>query len=200
MEKDLGSPRGADGQWTPTKAGLAYFKFARDEFVVTVGAFRVARDQLVPSPPQTLSEKRFTAEYIANPEARLAFQRLNTPEEQIRFVKNAVYNFIDTLPTIIVGGNEYKVLHYDSTPVVWDNKKTDITYSRMRIQFYDDGAPADSNEVVLNRPLLDYTIPPSCWRPFDLHANCLRKLEAGCGVQMIHDCYIITKTASGVSM
>ena len=53
-QKILVRRRGADGQWTPTKQGLQYFKFARDAFVVTVGAYRVARDQLVPRPPSNI--------------------------------------------------------------------------------------------------------------------------------------------------
>ena len=164
--------RGADGQWQPTKLGLQYFKFLRDEYSVSVGSYRVSGNGRtpVPSPPQVLSDKGFVTEYISNPEATLAYRRLNTEEERLRFIKTAAYNYLDTLPTIVVGGVEFKVLHYDSTPIVWDGSKADMTFSRMRIQFFDDGT--DTNDVILNRPLLDFTLPDFCWRPYDLHENC----------------------------
>ena len=145
---------------------------------MTVGAFRVSGNGrlTLPSPPQVLSDQRFVAAYIANPEAKLAYQRLNTPEEQIRFIKTAAYNYLDTLPVIVVGGVEYKILHFDSTPIVWNNRRNDMSYSRMRIQFSEDGD--GNNDVVLNRPLLDFTLPDGTWRPWDLHANCLKKNDS----------------------
>ncbi len=39
-KKILVRRRDASGQWAATKAGLQYFKFARDEHSVAVGAFR----------------------------------------------------------------------------------------------------------------------------------------------------------------
>ena len=111
-KKILVRRRGADGQWQPTRQGLQFFKYARDEYSVSVGAYRISGNGqlLLPSPPQVLSDQKFITAYIANPEAKLAYRRLNTPEEQLRFIKTAAYTYLDTLPAIVVNGVVYKLL------------------------------------------------------------------------------------------
>jgi len=198
-KKILVRRRGADGQWNPTKAGLQYFKLSREEFVITVGAYVVARDQVWPLPPVTLSRKNFTVPFIANPEATLKLRRLNTQAEQVEFVKTQVYAYLDDLSVVQAADREWPLLFYDSMPIVWDGLKENITYSRTKMQFDNNGDAGASNETILNRPLLDYTIPDACARPFDLHANCLKRLGSGCGVQMIFDCFILKKNSSGAA-
>ncbi len=145
--------------------------------------------------PQALSHESFVTEYIQNPAATLQYQRLTTEAEQEAFIKNAAYEYLDNLETYRVGEAEYKLLYYDSTPILWDGIKASITFSRMRVRFFAN-APATS-EVILNRPMLDFSTPEGCWRPYDLHENCLKTLEVGCGIQMIHDCYVVHKQTSG---
>ena len=55
-KKILVRRRDASGQWAPTKAGLQYFKFARDEHSVSVGAYRMGSNgtTLVNIEPQVL--------------------------------------------------------------------------------------------------------------------------------------------------
>ncbi len=198
-KKVLVRRRGADGQWAATAAGKQYFKYARDEHSVTVGALRVSGNglALVPFPPQVLSDAKFISAYISNPEATLRYQRLSTEAEQQAFVKNAAYAYLDSLSDIVIAGIDYKLLYHDSTPILWDGNRANITFSRMRVRFFDN-SPTTS-EVILNRPMLDFTVPEGCWRPYDLHENCVKQLEVGCGIQMIHDCYIVKKQSSGAA-
>ena len=83
-KKVLVRRRDSSGQWAATKAGLQYFKFARDEHSVAVGAYRLSGngEALIEVPPQVLSDAKFITEYISNPEATLQYQRLTTEAEQ----------------------------------------------------------------------------------------------------------------------
>jgi hypothetical protein len=83
-KKVLVRRRDASGQWAATKAGLQYFKFARDEHSVAVGAYRLSANgsTLISIEPQVLSHESFITEYIQNPAATLQYQRLTTEAEQ----------------------------------------------------------------------------------------------------------------------
>ncbi len=120
-KKILVRRRDASGQWAATKAGLQYFKFARDEHSVTAGAYRLSGNgtTLVEIAPQVLSHAKFVTEYISNPSATLKYQRLTTELEQEAFVKAAAYEYLDSLDTHLVGpgAGSFKVLYHDSTPI-----------------------------------------------------------------------------------
>ncbi len=60
-KKVLVRRRDASGQWAATKAGLQYFKFARDEHSVSVGAYRLSSHgtTLVDLEPQVSSDESF---------------------------------------------------------------------------------------------------------------------------------------------
>jgi len=120
LEKVLVRRRGADGQLVPTQAGLQYFKYARDEYSVTVGSFRHSANgtTLVDHPPTALSDENFVSEYLSKPEEKLAYTRLSTEAERLNSLKTAAYDYIDTLQTILVAEIEYKVLFHDSTPIL----------------------------------------------------------------------------------
>jgi hypothetical protein len=47
--------------------------------------------------------------------------------------------------------------------------------------------------------MLGHSLPDGCWRPYDLHPNALKQHEDGCCVQMVHDCYMVSKMPSGAA-
>ena len=164
-----------------------------------IGALRVSGQGtlLLPSPPVTLSEQNFSIPYLKTPEAGNAQVLLTEPQKQ-RFVRRAAHDFLRNLPTVDMDGEEYHILHWDSTAIVWDGRVADITYSRQKLQTFEQGPPLV--ETILNRPLLDFCVPEGCWRPFDLHPNSLTKLEVGCAVQMIYDSFVLSHKSSGAAL
>jgi hypothetical protein len=125
-------------------------------------ALRERDDAGRPSPPTVLSDENFVSEYLSKPKEKLAYTRLPTEAERLNFVKTTACDYIDTLQTILIAEIEYKVIFHYSTPVLWNGERADITFSRMRIQFFEDDRPP-TNEVLLDRPILDFTIPDGLW-------------------------------------
>jgi hypothetical protein len=161
--------RDASGQWQATRAGLQYFRYLRDEVVVQVGSLRVSGQGtlLIPNVPVTLSDRNFVTEYLRVPLSGIAYGLL-TESEKTKTIKKAAREYLMSLPTLEIGNEEYYIIHYDSTPIVWDGKVDKMSYSPQRTRFFN-GEKEPSVDVVLNRPLLDYSVPEGCWRPWDLH-------------------------------
>ena len=202
-EKILIRRRDSEGNWQPTQTGLNYYRYLRDEYVITVPSARPQRgllDVILESlGPFTLSEQYFTVPYLRTPAARTRMRGLASEQAKLDFVKAAALAYLRSRPVVRIGIalTPFHVIHQDSTPIVWMEDDGEITYSRKRIRVHNVGPT--TTETILNRPLLDYSLPEGAWRPFDLHRNSFRKFEVGCVVQMIFDCFLVRKKASGAS-
>jgi len=198
-KKILVRRRDTQGNWVPTENGKNYFKFLRDEFLVTVPSARPTRSAdgfiLESLSPHTLSEQYFSVPYLRNQKTRKAMMFMDDAE-RLKLVKEKAETYLRSLPTLNVGGVEYHIIFQDSTPVVW-SENGDMTYSLQSIKYENGNEP--TTETVLNRPLLDYCLPEGSWRPYELHQNSFRKFEVGCVVQMVFDCFVVKKKASGAA-
>jgi hypothetical protein len=191
--------RGPQGQWVPTKTGIPFFRYMRDEHVIEVSSLKISRENaagiaiLLPHLPW------FSTPYLKTPAAGLAYRALTTEAERSNFVEEAALTYLRALPTTEVNGVTYHILANDSIPIVWDERYPIVENRQRTTMSHDIGDGPPTTEVILNRTLLGgYVVPDGCWRPFNLHPNALKDLqEVCCVVQMIHDSYQISKAPSG---
>ena len=198
-KKKLVRVMGSDGHWHPTKLGLQYFKYNRDEYTVEYPV-RLAR------PAYNHSKKnvhewvldRQTFAYMPHGEDFTVGQikesgRLALESNKEAHVRNAANQYIQTSQTIQVTDPEtgeegpYHVVVYDSPLLyVWDpTRPIRVTVARRHV--YNQSRP--TADEILERPLRHFfVVPDGCYRPWDLHPLSLVR-DGRCAVTMLHECF-----------
>ena len=183
----------ADGTWEATKQGEQYFRHAKDEWIVHVHERpfhrtenHVRMDYAVTVP----LNQSFTVPYLTSPTAARRYGALATDAAKKAFVRDAALAYMETLELVVdKDGRPWRVVVYQSIAWVWD-PDLGMEYSIRRTTYREEGAP--STETILNRPLRARCVPDACWRPWDLHPNCLQD-GSDCAVRMLLDSHVVHK-------
>ena len=189
---------GSDGTWRPTKIGIQYFKYNRDEYQIEyptrkarpIGKKKGVREQW--------QFDRDTFEYETGGVPMTVGQMkglslLATDADKEAHARAAAQTWIETRQTISVidpstgEEAEYHIVKYDSPCYyVWD-PTSPIRITSVRRNIYDRSKP--SSDEILQRPLRNFfVIPDGCYRPWDLHPLSLVK-SGRCAVTMLHESF-----------